>query len=201
MTHRILKGIATALFLAFTAGTTMAQVQTDETVTTTDSTGKSTTVQVKRVSTSEDITQRNHMIILNPLKFFLFYNLSYFQKVSNSVTVGGGFQTPTLEGLGGIGFNAEARFHPSGRAMRGFYIAPNIAYNYLTASGSDESISTFSAGGLAGWQWFPGDDFAIGVGIGVDFYIVSSDSKDTNDPFSDYSGSVPALRFDIGYAW
>lgn len=201
MAHKILKGMLIVLFFAFAAETTIAQVQTDETVTTTDSTGKSTTVQVKRVSTSEDITQRNHMIILNPLKFFLFYNLSYFQKVSNSVTVGGGFQTPTLEGLEGIGFNAEARFHPSGRAMRGFYFAPNIAYNYLTSSGSDESISTFSAGGLVGWQWFPGDDFAIGLGVGVDFYLVDSDSKDTNDPFSDYSGTVPALRFDIGYAW
>lgn len=179
----------------------VAQERTEETVTTTDSTGKTVTTQVIRISKSEDITERNSMLILNPLKFFFFYNLSYFRKISNSVTVGGGFQTPTLEGISGIGFNAEARFHPSGKGMRGFYVAPNIAYNYLSGEDSDESVSALSLGGLVGWQWFPGDDFAIGLGIGLDYYIVAPSTQDTNDPFDNYTGTAPALRFDIGYAW
>ena len=48
-------------------------------------------------------------------------------------------------------------------------------------------------------QWFPGDQFAIGLGIGVDYYFFSGDSNDEN--FNDYNGFAPALRFDIGYAW
>jgi hypothetical protein len=58
----------------------------------------------------------------------------------------------------------------------------------------------FSVGGLIGWQWFPGDQFAIGLGIGVDYYFLSDDVKE-NDDFEDFSGFAPLLRFDIGYAW
>ena len=54
-----------------------------------------------------------------------------------------------------------------------------------------------SVGGLIGWQWFPGDQFAIGLGIGVDYYFFSGE----DDDFSDINGTAPALRFDIGYAW
>ena len=42
------------------------------------------------------------------------------------------------------------------------------------------------------------DQFAIGLGLGIDYYTGSvSDGHD----FENYSGSVPALRFDIGFAW
>lgn len=67
-------------------------------------------------------------MIVSPLKIFLFYNLSYFRRLSSNVVVGGGAQIPTLAGLIGFGVNAEMRFHPSGKAMRGFYIAPNVSY-------------------------------------------------------------------------
>jgi hypothetical protein len=55
----------------------------------------------------------------------------------------------------------------------------------------------FSIGILAGWQWFPGNDFAIGLGIGIDRYFISNE----NDKFNSYEGNVPAVRFDIGYGW
>ena len=54
-------------------------------------------------------------------------------------------------------------------------------------------------GALIGWQWFPGDDFAIGLGIGADYYTGSVDENGSD--FGNYSGTVPAVRFDIGYAW
>jgi len=50
------------------------------------------------------------MIIVNPLKFLLFYNISYFHKLSNQVAIGGGVQMPTISGLNGFGANAEVRF-------------------------------------------------------------------------------------------
>ena len=149
------------------------------------------------ISQSEDITPRSSMIIINPLKFLLFYNISYFHKLSNGAAIGGGVQIPTISGVNGFGVNAEARFYPKGNNLRGFYFAPNISYNNLTSDDNDESVSITSVGGLIGWQWFPGDEFAIGLGIGIDYYFFSGN----DESFDDYDGFAPALRFDIGYAW
>ena len=159
-------------------------------------TGDTTFTQSVIISQTEDITPRNSMIVINPLKFLLFYNISYFHKISDGAVIGGGVQIPTISGLDGFGANAEIRFHPSGKNLRGFYFAPNISYNNLSGEDSDESLSIFSIGGLLGWQWFPGDQFAIGLGIGVDYYFFSGE----DDDFSDVNGTAPALRFDIGYA-
>ena len=148
------------------------------------------------ISESEDITPRSNMIIINPLKFLLFYNISYFHKINNGTAIGGGIQIPTISGLNGFGINGEARFYPSGKNLRGFYFAPNVSYNNLS-NDNDESVSITSVGGLIGWQWFPGDQFAIGLGIGLDYYFFSGDDAD----FSKVNGTAPALRFDIGYAW
>ena len=77
-------------------------------------------------------------------------------------------------------------------------MAPNVSYSRVTVV-SDEIVTTpFSVGALFGWQWFPGDDFAIGLGLGVDYYM-SADSE--NDALGHYDGTLPAVRFDIGYAW
>lgn len=186
--------ISLAMFLS-----AFGQDQTDEKKWTIDPETEDTIyTEAVIISHTEDITPRNSMIVINPLKFLLFYNISYFQKVSDNVVVGGGVQMPTISGLDGFGVNAEIRFHPSGKNLRGFYFAPNVSYNNLSGDDAgDESISIASVGGLIGWQWFPGDQFAIGLGIGVDYYFFSG--KD--DDFSDVNGSAPALRFDIGYAW
>jgi len=149
------------------------------------------------ISETEDITPRNSMIIINPLKFLLFYNISYFHKINDGLTIGGGVQMPTPKDISGFGVNAEARFYPNGKNLLGFYFAPNISYNSLTDDEEDETVSITSVGGLVGWQWFPGDQFAIGLGIGVDYYFLSGDDED----FEDLDGFAPALRFDIGYAW
>jgi hypothetical protein len=175
-----------------------AQEKTDEKkVTVNLETGDTTFTESIIISQSSDITPRNHMLIINPLKFLLFYNISYFQKVSDRVVVGGGVQMPTVSGLDGFGANAEVRAYPSGENLRGFYVAPNISFNYLSTE--DGSTSPFSFGVLVGWQWFPGDQFAIGFGIGLDYYIDTIEEDDGN--LVRYNGAVPALRFDIGYAW
>ncbi|MDH3252185.1 MAG: hypothetical protein OEM41_05290 [Ignavibacteria bacterium] len=175
-----------------------AQTRTDETKKTlTTEKGDTVVTQSVIVSKSEDITPRTGVIVINPLKFFLFYNFSYFHSVSPNVAVGGGFQIPTPSGINGFGVNAEVRIYPSGKSPRGFYVAPNVSYNRLTSS--DSESSPFSAGVLLGWQWFPGDEFAIGLGIGVDYYTGSVSTE--GGGFEKFDGSVPALRFDIGYAW
>lgn len=194
-----MKHILLCLLLIASGSATFAQVKTDETRTTVNkATGDTTVTSSTTISRSEDITPHNQMIVVNPLKFFLFYNLTYFHRLAPGAALGIGVQMPTFAGLDGFGINAEVRFYPSDRALRGFYIAPNISYSRLTLI-SDEHVTTpFSVGALFGWQWFPGDDFAIGLGLGIDYYT-STDSG--NDVLGHYSGTVPAIRFDIGYAW
>ena len=192
----LLLSLLTSCLIFFSA---LGQDRTDETRITVDTeTGDTVLTESVIVSLTEDITPRNSMIIINPLKFLLFYNISYFHKISDQTVIGGGIQLPTISGIDGFGVNAEVRFHPSGKNLRGFYFAPNISYNNLSGDDEgDESVSITSVGGLIGWQWFPGDQFAIGLGIGVDYYFFSGE----DDDFSDINGTAPALRFDIGYAW
>ncbi|MBU1101201.1 MAG: hypothetical protein KKA84_12440 [Bacteroidetes bacterium] len=193
-----------ALIFALTMSV-FGQEKTKETKTTTNKeSGETVTTESVIISESEDITPRTHMLIINPLKFLLFYNITYYNKVSDNLVVGGGIQTPTIKGLTGVGVNFEMRYYPTGKNMRGFYLAPNVAYNSIK---SDEGkTSPFSMGALVGWQWFPSDQFAIGLGIGTDYYSGSSSSSsnhwdDDDDDFGSYNGWVPALRFDIGFAW
>lgn len=182
-----------------------SQVKTEETRRSIDSTtGEVTIIKSEIISKSEDITPISNILTINPLKFFLFYNLSYYSKVSPVSVIGAGLQMPTLADIFGGGINIEYRFHPSKKAPRGFYVAPNISYNYfktdnVTPDSETESKSAtiFSAGLLLGWQWFPSEDFAIGLGIGVDRYFTSKESKF----FDEYNGVIPAVRFDIGYSW
>jgi hypothetical protein len=175
-----------------------AQTRTEETRKTIDpAKGDTLVTESVIISRTEDITPRSSILLVNPLKFFLLYNLTYMRRVSSDAVVGGGVQIPTIAGIDGFGVNAEVRFHPSGKAPRGFYIAPNIGYYRLRVG--DVESNPFSIGVLLGWQWFPGDDFAMGLGIGFDYYTGST--ADGNNDLERYSGNVPALRFDIGYAW
>ena len=189
--------ITISALILFSLTTITAQTRTSEVkVIVDEKTGDTTFISSISLSKSEDITPRNDLIIINPLKFLLFYNLSYFHKFNDHVIAGGGFQIPTISGISGVGFNAEVRLYPKGNNMRGFYIAPNISLNHISAG--NVSSTPFSIGTLIGWQWFPGDQFALGLGIGVDHYFGSIKDDDT---FHNYNGFAPALRFDIGFAW
>jgi len=193
-----MKALHLIIALLFLCSGIYGQVKTDEKKTSVNKTvGDTTYTESTSISKTEDITTRNSMIVINPLKFFLFYNISYFGKISDNLVIGAGIQTPTLKGITGFGVNAEARFYPNGKNMRGFYVAPNISYNSINADGT--TATPFSFGALIGWQWFPGEQFAMGLGIGVDYYSGSIGNK--NENFDSYHGSVPAIRFDIGYAW
>ena len=188
--------IITIVFLFFI--TVVAQVKTtEEKVSVDKETGDTTRISSVSIATIEDVTPRNDLIVINPLKFLLFYNLSYFHKFSENVIFGGGFQVPTISGIDGVGLNAELRLYPKGNNMRGFYVAPNFSYNHLSVD--EVSSDPISLGVLVGWQWFPGDQFAMGLGIGVDHYFGSI--SDDDEDFGNYDGFAPALRFDIGFAW
>src|SRR4030042_1779920 len=80
--------------------TAVSQVRTEEKKkTVTEQKGDTTITQSVIVTESEDITPRHHMIVVNPLKFLLFYNISYYQRISPTVAIGAGVQSPTLAGI------------------------------------------------------------------------------------------------------
>lgn len=193
-----MKNLSITMIIAFALLTsTFGQEKTGERKWTIDpETGDTIYTESVIISETEDITPRNSMIIINPLKFLLFYNISYFHKISDGAAISGGIQFPTPKDVNGFGVNAEVRIYPNGKNLRGFYFAPNVSYNSLSDN-SDETVSITSVGGLVGWQWFPGDQFALGLGIGADYYFFSG----SDESFDDYDGFAPALRFDIGYAW
>jgi hypothetical protein len=193
-----MKSLLVTILVGLMVISVKGQEATEETrVTINPETGDTTFTASLIISETQDITPRSSMLIINPLKFLLFYNLSYFHKVSKQVAVGGGVQIPTISGINGFGANAEIRIYPSGNNLRGFYVAPNVSFNHI--SSDDGTTSPFSIGALVGWQWFPGDQFAIGFGIGLDYYVGSV--EENNGDLERYSGTVPAIRFDIGYAW
>lgn len=69
--------------------TCLSQVRTGETKTTVDkATGDTTVTESVTITETEDVTPRNNLIVINPLKFFLFYNLSYFHKFTNTLIIG-----------------------------------------------------------------------------------------------------------------
>ena len=172
-----------------------AQEKTIEHRSTKDSTGRIVVTDSEIISKSEDITPRSGMLIINPLKFFLFYNITFYAKINQSIAAGIGVQAPTISGLNGFGLNGEVRIYPKGKSLRGFYFAPNFSVNSLSSDNSATETIT-SVGMLIGWQWFPGDEFAMGLGIGVDYY-----SGSNSNGYSNVDGMAPALRFDIGFAW
>ncbi len=191
--------LLTAFVLLLSYGICISQTKTIETRTSVDSVkrGDTTVTRSVIISTSEDITPLTSILMVNPLKFLLFYNISYLHKITADMAVGAGIQTPTLPGISGVGFNAEIRFYPSRKAPRGFYVAPNISMNFIDTEDGDKISSPMSIGGLIGWQWFPGDQFAMGLGIGLDYYT----NLRSGDVVDEYDGTAPALRFDIGYGW
>ena len=125
------------LFLALLIVTSIistgfGQERTDEKKWTIDSeTGDTIYTEAVIISQSEDITPRTSMIVINPLKFLLFYNISYFHKLNDGAVIGGGIQMPTISGITGFGANAELRFYPNGNNLKGFYFAPNVSYNNI----------------------------------------------------------------------
>src|SRR2546423_2109974 len=116
--------IASFALAVIITGAAFAQTRTTETRTTKDSTiGGVTTTITTTVSETEDITPRNNMLSVSPVKYILFYNLTYYRKFSDMWVLGIGLSGPTFGGhldkdvsVGGFGANFEARYYPSGTA-------------------------------------------------------------------------------------
>jgi hypothetical protein len=184
-------------------------------------TGKRTVTTDTIIKTEQNISPYTDMININPLKFILAYNLSWVHKLSSNTAFGIGAEYEDfLNENPAWGILGEFRFYPSKKSLHGFYVAPNFSFTqtnnvyyfmYDPASGITNS-GTFTAqmltlGVLLGWQWFPADDFSMGFAIGADDYIPLNQKSGNN--YEDFNllggmygkGTLPTLRFDLGYAW
>lgn len=217
------------MILVFAATCASAQVRSEETVTTTDTTGRTTTVSVTTISKTEDITPRNDVILLSPIDFLRYYNISYLHSIAPNMAIGGGFRlahdlTEDFDAPLAFGLMLEGRFYPGKKGVKGFYLAPNTAISWLseTYMESDWDPQTgrtnwhenkytgmaFTIGLMSGWQFFPWEEMSMGVGLGFEHNVLitstatATPTDGSSGPFSDFDGkTLPAVRFDIGYAW
>ena len=199
-----------------------AQTKVEQhTVTVDSATGKRTVTTDTIIKKEEDITPYTEMVNINPLAFILAYNLTWVHKLSASTAVSVGAEYAVPHEITAWGVLGEFRFYPSHKSMHGFYLAPNFSYaqasnayyySYDTSSGMGNSgyytAQMLTVGLLIGWQWFPADNFSMGLAFGMSDYIPIN--SHTGDSFNDVgwfggmygnSGVYPALRFDLGYAW
>jgi hypothetical protein len=210
--------ITAALLFALAATSSAQTKRTEETKTETqtnvDSTnGKVTTVStVTSMATTEDVTVRTHMISSDPIKFWQFYNISYYQAISPQIVVGGGIQLPTAlfdRDISGFGVNLEARFYISGKPFRGFHLNPILSINSLSyesysweGPGNTRVHDTpVSFGLLMGWHWYPWEEFGTQIAFGADYNFSATTESSLLGIASEKKGVVPAGRFTVGYSW
>jgi hypothetical protein len=191
--------VITTILLNCSILATNAQTRTEETTISIDSsTGKTTKVYSVRILTTEDITPRVNMLIINPIEFFFSsYNISYYRRLNNYLGFGGGIHISTTNELNDIGIELEGRYYLSGKSLKGFYCCSNIYANRQSYSISVRQL--FSIAFLAGWQWFLDGDFAIGLALGVNSYLIKSTDDLKNISYS--NGFEPKVRITIGYVW
>ncbi len=183
-----------ALYLALTlllgaacTQTALGQKRTIEKRTPVDST---TTIVVTE---TEDITPRHRILIVNPIRFFVLYNVAYYQTVAPGLALGAGLQIPAFDEIDGVIVQAEARFYPRKRGLKGFYLGSNLWIDSVT---SDDDDARVELAVVAGWQWFSGKDFGIGFGLGAAVDLTDDDGFGFYD-----GGHRPVVRFNIGYAF
>lgn len=212
----------TLVACAVTATAQEKRIETRTTETDVDSLGDGKVVRSETftsLSTTEDMTVKNHMIALDPVKFFTLFNIGYQHAITPQITVGGSVQATTqLVQAEGWGIAAEGRFYPDGHPFRSFHVDASLGYNditteehsyeYETGKESTETIqiAPVTAGVKIGWHWYPWKDLAVDAALGADYNFGGDpDSRElwnSSLPFmSAAHGITPSVRINIGYAW
>jgi hypothetical protein len=219
--------IAITAAMLLLAATASAQTETQEkrtTETQIDSTGDGSVKKVEvvtSVATSRDITPRTNMVLVDPVRFYSYFNVGYQRAVSPVLSVGGSVMVPTqFTNASGAAITAEGRFYPGGTMFRGFHLGGNFTYSgikheyqqYDYEQGTTSTISTdipSSLGMSLGWQMYPWDDFVLDLSFGADYNLSGPDPRNNgnyfgggNLPFlNSYKGFFPSIHFGVGYAW
>lgn len=161
--------------------------------------GDTTRTKTITIYTEEEIAPPQHMLYLDPFSFFINYNIGYMQMVSSKVAFGGALILPAAQDVSGMAIELEGRVYPGGKGLGGFYVAPRFTYSTLRIRPTNDV--TVALAGFVGWQWFPANDFGIGLGVGYERFFSRIDDGENNSLFGVYGNGRPAIRFDIGYVW
>lgn len=145
-----------------------------------------------------DCNRRLNMIVTNPARYMNFYNISYYRKLACFAVLGGGLMTPSASNLNGWGANLEYRHYFFNQAFPGFYIAPRLAYHSWSSDEAKEDKTLFTFGAVAAWQFLFAEQWALGMGFGVE---ILSDSQNQSSVYNKYTGTVPLIRIELGYAF
>jgi len=172
---------------------------------------------VTSIATTEDITVRQNMIYIDPVKFFGMFNIGYQRAITPLFTVGGVVQSPTqLSDATGFGVIAEGRYYPGAKAFRGFHVGATLSYNsisfehynYESEAVEEATIDPVSLGAVIGWHWYPWDDFAVELALGADYTFNGVKKNGSAEYFADdapfvnnVQGILPSFRVHFGYAW
>src|SRR5687768_12516417 len=176
-----------ALSFKLLATAATAQVKTVETrtiETDLDSLGDGKVIRsetVTSMSTTEDMTAKKHMVIIDPIKFFSLFNAGYQHAVTENITIGGNIQATTqIVDAKGWGVAFEGRYYPDGHPFRDFHVDASLAYNDITADHSEwdydtgyiskpVKIAPLAAGVRIGWHWYPWKNLAAEFALGADY--------------------------------
>lgn len=143
----------------------------------------------------------NHVIKVNPIALaFGNFNVTY-EKVlsqSSSLLFSGNYMYKFLgEDLTAAGVGAGYRYYITNRKLdvpAGFHITPQAAIAFGKSEAS--SVTTLAIGAEVGYQWIMKSGFAIDLGIGPNYALITGDNTMKNT-----SGIIPSLTLAIGYAF
>jgi hypothetical protein len=145
-----------------------------------------------------DCKRPANMISVNPLRYFDFYEASYYRKISCSGIIGMEAMVPSESDISGWGAALEYRHYFFHNAFPGFYLAPRAAYHDLKSEKTKKEKSLFTVAFIAGWQFVFSDTWTLGAGFGIE--VLGKEEEDKPE-YDRYSGTAPFLRLELGLLW
>lgn len=132
-----------------------------------------------------------------------YLNVSYYRGFDSNHALGAyvGYLYHLVgdEQIAGYGFGLSYRYYPAGRAISRFYYSPTIGLQLGDViNGQKDRATGVLVSAMIGWQWFPEEIFAVGLGFGVRAILGEGNS----DPvISNAFGASPVITLDLGYGW
>jgi hypothetical protein len=103
------------------------------------------------------------------------------------------------ERITGYGYGLSYRFYPAGKSLARFYYSPTIGLQQgeVVKQNRAPALGVLLSG-IVGWQWFPQDKFAVGLGIGGRVIL---GGRDEDPVLRDAFGGSAIITLDLGYGW
>lgn len=157
------------------------------------------------LGTQASAQQATGVIKTNPLGMaFGNFNAKYEHVLSakSSVSVGASFFTKILgTDVSGFGVNTDYRYyitHKKLEAPEGFYLGPNISFNFGKEKNTNFSYPLLGIGANLGYQIVWDSGFVLDIGMGPQYVFATA--VDESSSISG-GGVIPNFTLGIGYAF